>query len=128
MTIIGTDGDMELILRIHRGGGANSNNSNHPPPHHDTPRSHPANTNTNYSSSSSSSSHHPRRPQVQNSTEGCDPDIGHIALLSPHPNDNGSSSTLPRNTNNSVRVAPKHLKNFRYQIQKNNIMKSNIFQ
>ncbi|CAG7836835.1 unnamed protein product [Allacma fusca] len=93
------EGDgIELTLRIHRGGGANS----HPPPPHDNSR-HIGNT-ANYG-------HQRRQPaQQQNSSDGCDSDVGHIALLSPHPNDNGSSSTLPRN--NSVRVVPKNLKNF----------------
>ena len=131
-----TDGDTELTLRIHRGGGANSSNSsgNHPSTgahdthhhhqhHHHQNRSHAAGP--NYSgvggaggggSSGSSSgagsggvNHNARRPQLQNSSDTCDSDVGgRIALL--NPNDNGSSTTLPRN--NSCRVVSKNLKNF----------------
>lgn len=98
-----TDGDMELTLRIHRGGGARpqpggGNNGNHD--HHGAARA--------------GTLHHPNRhppPHHQNSDD-CESEIGHIDLLNPHPpggNGNGTSNAARAN---SVRVVPKNLKHF----------------
>ncbi|XP_035713325.1 dopamine receptor 2-like isoform X1 [Folsomia candida] len=84
-----TDGDVELTLRIHRGGRlANLNDQHH------SSRSQPA------------AIHHPRNhhaPTHQNSDD-CDSDIGHIDL------EGGNGTSPPRS--NSVRVVPKNLKHF----------------
>ncbi|ODN03166.1 Dopamine receptor 2 [Orchesella cincta] len=94
-----TDGDMELTLRIHRGGRPINTN---PVPHsheHGASRSH-------------GTLHHPNRhppPHHQNSDD-CESEIGHIDLLNPH--QAGGNGTTSTSRTNSVRVVPKNLKHF----------------
>jgi hypothetical protein len=83
-----TDGDIELTLRIHRGGGATS----YVPPEI-LQRTH-------------STNHHHALRHPQNSDQSCeDSEIGHISLLNQGQNDNNVR-------NNSIRAAPKNVKNF----------------
>lgn len=106
-----TDGDMELTLRIHRGG--RPLNSTPAGVHHEHgPSSGPSRAGTLHHH------HHANRhpPQHQNS-EDCEAEIGHIDLINPHQpggsgNGNGNGTANNASRANSVRVVPKHLKHF----------------
>lgn len=86
-----TDGDVELTLRMHRGGGAGTSGP----------------TSSSAEVFPRSQSNHSRNPQRQNSED--ESEIGQISLLN-QMSDNGGSGPMLRN--NSARVVPKNLKNF----------------
>lgn len=118
-----TDGDMELTLRIHRGG--RPINSNPTGGHH---HEHGGSSGSGGAALGRQGTlhhnHHPNRhPSHHQNSEECEPEIGHIDLLSPHPpggshgnNGNGNGTAAAGNSSasraNSVRVVPKNLKHF----------------
>lgn len=102
-----TDGDMELTLRIHRGG--RPLNSNVVTGNHDHGSNDAKGSGTVHHQHNAN--RHPAPAQHQNS-EDCEQEIGHIDLLHPNPPGNGHGTSNNATRANSVRAGPKNLKHF----------------
>jgi len=102
-----TDGDIELTLRIHRGGRVTHNPHND---QHHSSRTNPGVHHHHTHRSQQTTHNNPHPPPTHQNSEECDSDIGHIDLGGGGGGGGGNGASPPRS--NSVRVVPKNLKHF----------------